>query len=387
MTTKAPESPIPLADFEASTSDMRDAISLPPECYRSLEFWEFEKRTIFSHEWICVGRQEQIPHQGDYFAITIANEPLVVLRDDEQGVVVLSGVCRHRGMIVAQDSGNCGRYLRCPYHWWTYDLHGQLVTAPQMSETSDFERGDHCLPRLAVEIWNGFIFANFDHTADPLAPGLRKLDEWLTNYHLDELVTTEPYVIADQPFNWKLMMENGVEPYHAPYLHNHLFDRPIGERAHENIGFDDGQGFILSVVPHGFPDASLNPTAQPLFPVIETLTDDERKRFGFCTVPPNLMMGWQSDQVFWFLLIPNGPDTVDLQWAFCIRSEAHGTASYDRLVELARQGVEDYNHDDLPVAAAMHQSMGSRFAPRGRYSVEEDVLTQINRWLVSRYNR
>ena len=133
------ESSIPLseldAEFDASTVDVRDAISLPPDCYRSWEFWEFEKQTIFSHEWLCLGRQEQIPNPGDFLTITIADEPLIVLRNGDGEVVVLSGVCRHRGMAVAQGSGNTGRYLRCPYHWWTYDLDGQLVTAPQMAQT------------------------------------------------------------------------------------------------------------------------------------------------------------------------------------------------------------------------------------------------------------
>ena len=243
------------------------------------------------------------------------------------------------------------------------------------------------MPRLAVEVWNGFIFANFDVGADPLAPRLTALDDWLTNYHLDELMTTEPFVHADQPFNWKLMLENGVEPYHAMYLHSNLIEGGGGERHYENLGFEADQGFILSVVPIGFPDASLNATGQPLFPVIETLTDAERQRLCFCTIPPNLMLGWQSDQVFWFLLIPNGPDAVDLQWAFCVRPEASQILNFESLTELARQGVEDFNHADLPVAAAMHRSMGSRFAPRGRYSVEEEVLTQVNRWLVSSYRR
>ena len=49
------------------------------------------------------------------------------------------------------------------------------------------------------------------------------------------------------------------------------------------------------------------------------------------------------------------------------------------------QGVEMYNADDLPIADAMQRGMRSRFAPRGRYSHEEEVLTQFNRWLVSRY--
>ncbi len=73
----------------------------------------------------------------------------------------------------SRGSGNCGRSFQCHYHWWRYDLEGRLVAAPEMSKTPDFELSSECLPQLAVELWNGFVFANFDHDAEPLAPTWR----------------------------------------------------------------------------------------------------------------------------------------------------------------------------------------------------------------------
>jgi phenylpropionate dioxygenase-like ring-hydroxylating dioxygenase large terminal subunit len=380
-----PTSPIPLEELDASVGDVRDVLSLPPDCYTSDAFFEFEKATIWSHEWFCVGRAEQVPEPGDYRTITVVNEPLIMVRRRDGEIAVLTAVCQHRGMKVVDDHGNCGRYLRCPYHWWTYELDGRLVATPKMTETKGFDRADHGLPSLAVEIWNGFVFANFDHGAEPLAPRLSGLDDHLRNYHLGDLVTSEVQLFPREPFNWKLMMENGVEPYHATYLHSGMFEPPP-TRHYTNLGFDDDQGYIVSVVHHGLRDMALNPTYQPLFPVIETLTDEERARFAFGTVPPNLMLGWQSDMVFWFLLLPNEAATVDMQWGLCMPASTHGLINYGQLLTLARQGIEDYNAEDLPVAEAMHEGMASRFAPRGRYSVEEEVLAHLNRWLITRYN-
>ena len=47
--------------------DPQDARMLPPAAYLSDELFEIEMERIFRHEWICVGREEQLPKPGDYF--------------------------------------------------------------------------------------------------------------------------------------------------------------------------------------------------------------------------------------------------------------------------------------------------------------------------------
>jgi phenylpropionate dioxygenase-like ring-hydroxylating dioxygenase large terminal subunit len=376
-------SPIPLEEFAPSTLPVRQARSLPPACYTSSAFYEYEREVIFAREWLCVGRAEQLPEVGDYLALTVADEPIVVLRDRDGEIAAMSAVCQHRGVPIVEGSGNCGRFLRCPYHWWTYDLTGRLVAAPQMHEAEGFDKADVALPRLQVEVWNGFVFVNFDETAAPLAPRLARLDALLTNYHVDQLVTTEQE-ISHHDFNWKIMVENGIEPYHATYLHHRMVEAPK-ERNYEDIGREEHESFVVSLVNHGFYDAALNPTYQSYFPPIETLTDQERRRFGFASVLPNLMLGWQSDMMFWFLLLPSGPERVDFRWAYLLPASTRQVMNYEMLLAMTRDGVASYNAEDLPIAEAMQRGMRSRYAPRGRYSHEEEVLTQFNRWLVSRY--
>lgn len=378
-------SPIPLAEFDASVGPVTAARSLPPAVYTSPEFFEFEREAIFGHEWFCVGRAEQIPHAGDYLTITIAGEPLVAVRRADGTIAVLSAVCQHRGALVAQGSGSCGKYLRCPYHWWTYDFDGALVTAPQMHRAEGFEREDHRLPTLRVEVWEGFVFACFDASTEALGPRLAPLAAYLGGYHLAELRTTEPVVTEGHPFNWKLMIENGIEPYHASYLHHGQFEAPK-ERNYTTFDLESGDA-VVSVVNHGFVDASLNPTYRPYFPIIETLSDEQRRRFGFATVLPNLMMGWQSDMVFWFLILPRTVGTIDMRWGYLVPESTHRLSVFDQLLDLTHTGIEGYNAQDLPIAEAMQIGLGSRFAPRGRYSHEEEVLARFNRWLLTRYRR
>jgi phenylpropionate dioxygenase-like ring-hydroxylating dioxygenase large terminal subunit len=102
--------------------DVTEAVALPKECYTSREFFEFELATVFSTEWLCLGRLEQVPTPGDYLRVDVADDPLIVLRDDHAEIRVLSAVCAHRSMVIVEGRGNCGRRLVCPYHWLTYDL-------------------------------------------------------------------------------------------------------------------------------------------------------------------------------------------------------------------------------------------------------------------------
>ena len=100
-------SPIDLAEFDISVADPMAARFFPPAAYASEAFHRFEQEAIWLREWICVGRLEEIARPGDYFSMTIADEPLLIVRADEHEVVAMSAVCRHRGMFVAEGTGHC----------------------------------------------------------------------------------------------------------------------------------------------------------------------------------------------------------------------------------------------------------------------------------------
>ena len=144
-----------------STAELESCVSLPPEVYTSEAWFEFEKRAVWDREWVCVAHVGHIPQVGDYTAITVNDDPLLVLRDLRGDVRVMSAVCQHRGHVLGEPSGNT-QVFTCPFHGWSYDLTGQLVSAPEMKTHASLEelQRTHCLPGLRVEIWNGFIFVN-----------------------------------------------------------------------------------------------------------------------------------------------------------------------------------------------------------------------------------
>ena len=67
------------------------------------------------------------------------------------------------------------RKFTCPYHHWIYDLDGRLLGAPAMERTDDFDKKDFPLPALKVELWQGFVFVNFDPDAAAAGADARAL--------------------------------------------------------------------------------------------------------------------------------------------------------------------------------------------------------------------
>ncbi len=393
-----PESPISLESLRRSRGTFADAVGLPPSVYSDPDFYRFELEAVFGSAWLCVGRTEQIPNVGDYLAVTRAGEPLIVVRVADSKIRAMSAVCRHRGMCLTSDTNHSeddmldpprfvsgtAKNFRCPYHYWVYDLEGQLIGAPEMTRTTGFDTKSVRLPSLAVELWQGFIFVNLSPDPAPLAPKLQKLEQALTNYKLDQLTTVDPAVIPDVPFNWKIMIENFMEMYHNSRLHQGIHDWAPSSGA-SYADFEPGDGAMFGFNRTLEPDGGFNPTFRALFPVLPGTTIDERQQVVFALVPPSLLIGIQSDSAFWFVVDPTGPTSHELSMAYLLPESTVRLPLFDQLLEAAIAGVANFNRQDMPTNIAVQRGMQSRFAPRGRYSWQEGVLVQFNSWLVDRY--
>ena len=79
-----------LKSFEISISSFDDSQTLPPEIYTSEEFLDFERRSIFDQEWLCVGLASSVPDSGDWFTKTVNGEPLIIARGKDHQIRVFS---------------------------------------------------------------------------------------------------------------------------------------------------------------------------------------------------------------------------------------------------------------------------------------------------------
>src|SRR5215472_13849485 len=158
------------------------AQTLASRFYTDPQVLEVEREKIFRRTWQLVGTLDQacgeavVPGEGtaqakaikktisdpeSYFTAEVAGEPVIVVRDKQGTLRAFSNVCRHRAGPIALGSG-CKNVLRCQYHGWTYTLDGRLIGTPDVDGVEFFDRSTMGMVPLRLEVWEDFIFVNFD---------------------------------------------------------------------------------------------------------------------------------------------------------------------------------------------------------------------------------
>jgi phenylpropionate dioxygenase-like ring-hydroxylating dioxygenase large terminal subunit len=172
--------------------------------------FELEQARVFRRSWLPLCHLSQIAGRDTFLTREVFGESVVATRDQEGEIRVLSNVCRHRNALVAKGSSQCRhKHLICPYHGWTYGLDGKLLAAPQMDQSKDFVRADYPLPVMRHEIWQEFVFVNFDPHAPSLAPQLADLTPLAEPYHFERMKAV-PVRRAAVPWNWKVSLERTI---------------------------------------------------------------------------------------------------------------------------------------------------------------------------------
>lgn len=362
----------------------REVETLPGACYTSHEFYERELASVFLDDWFCLGRADQIPQVGDYFTVSVGPDPLIVIRSGAQTVHVLSAVCRHRSMVIAEDRGHCSRFLVCPYHSWTYDLTGRLRGAPDMTRTRGFVKEAVRLPSLKTEIWKGFIFATLNDARTALSARLAALEPLISRYDVESLkaLPPRPYEFS---CNWKIRMENGMECYHCSRLHSGYHDcAPSRNTVPVTLPFNDK--FIVNIVETTHIDAALTPPDyKAFFPPLPGLTTQERSQMMWVSVLPNLSIAFNADNVHYSCWWPLAVDLTQIEssWMYpdtVIRSANFGEEfqyQLDKQVEIIEQ--------DSEACERVQRGLRSRLASQSRLSWQEESVARFMRWLVDRY--
>ena len=96
-----------LASLAESTRPVATATPSRPRCTRRTSSCVRVRRAVRPR---VVVRRAGVAHPepGDWFTVTIADEPLIVVRDKDGTVNCLSAVCQHRGMQVCDGAGQLG---------------------------------------------------------------------------------------------------------------------------------------------------------------------------------------------------------------------------------------------------------------------------------------
>lgn len=346
---------------------LEEAWTLPPVAYTSAQIFENERETLFSNGWLCVGRMEQFADVGDYRCIDLPAQPIVVVRGHDDEIRAFSRVCLHRAMPLAEGTGNATRFV-CPYHNWTYELTGQLRSAPMMEGARGFDPKKCRLPMLAVEIWQGFVFVNVDPEAEPLATQLAELTTVIANYEFDQMVVVDT-IEFDSPWNWKILVENFMEAYHHIGTHKTTF-QPVYPARMSSIDDNNGKPWVLLRMP-AKPE---HVTEDSVFPKLQA---EEKDQLLAICVFPTLLFAASATGAAWYQLEPSAHDQMTLRiHAMTTPATAEALDEASRIELMAT--LRTIHEEDIEANRGPWLGLNGALTTQGRLSAYEKAIWQLN---------
>ena len=377
-----------LASLDDSVADVAKASTLPAVLYTSPEVLRFELDAVFAHEWLCVGRSERIPNPGDWFTTTFGDEPIIVARDKTRQ--------RQRPVGGVPAPGDAG--LRRSRQLDDVEVPvPPLDLRPRRPPARRPGDGAHGGVR---EVGVGPAAAAGRGVAglrvrQPRSPRRRRSRRRWSATSRTSPTTTSPTPsvparspLTGLPWNWKVMFENFNDGYHANRLHQFVQDFCPSSMTAFPVPWDDASNVIFRTAGYTHRDGGFNATHQAIMPVFPKLTEEERWRSTFALVPADAVLRHRARPV---LLLPRAPHRA------ARRSTSRSATSSTRRrstircsstsCKLSDVGVQVFVQQDQDATTKVQRGLRSRFAPRGRYSWQEESHVQFNRWLVQRYRR
>ena len=226
----------------------------------------------------------------------------------------------------------------CPYHQWSYDLKGNLQGIPFKRGVN--REGQHAQglqergtrpAQVARRHHNGVIFASYSDEVEAL-------EEYLTPAILADFDTVFPgkklkihgYYRNELPCNWKMYHENLKDPYHATLLHSFLVVFGLlvaGNKSAMLVDTVHGRHGTMASAKSEDKYASVseeNKKEMRSFHDGLHLQDDRFLEFvkefdspwsvTMQTIWPNLIVQREMNTLGVRQIVPNGPDSMIMQW-------------------------------------------------------------------------
>lgn len=363
---------------------MRDGLeaTLPREHYLDSAVFEREFEATYRRGWVCVGHASALPNAGDYLALRLHTQSVVVVRNESGTLSAFFNVCRHRGaeLVALVDAtprmGHFSRHITCPYHAWHYHLTGQLKGTPHLEIATD----GIALHPIRLADWGGFIFLCLspDET-ESLEEALGEGALRIANYPLADLkVGATLHYTVDA--NWKVILENYNECYHCGPVHPELCQivpafRQGGGAA---LNWEDG-------IPHREGAVTFTASGQTARAPFPGLSETEKTHHKGELFYPNLMLSLSMDHAAAFYVWPESVQRTRIQCDFLFHPSELGKTDFD-----ASDAVTFWdlvNQQDWRICESVQRGMQNLVFEHGYYAPMEDFSLDIRHYITRKLER
>ena len=375
-----PVSPVSAEEVAGVRRPVHEAHLLPPRVFHDPDVLAFEQAAWFGREWVCVGREEDAAGSGAFFLVTVAGQPLIVVRGNDGAPRAFHNVCRHRGATLVEEP--CGHLVRfqCPYHAWIYDLEGRLRPPRYTDGLTGFDPAEWGLVPARVATWQGFVFVSLDDNAPPLMDALGDLTDTLERYDLTVLRRARQ-IDYDVKANWKAIVENYSECYHCPGVHpelNRMTPYNLGAWLPSTGAWNgsymevvgDYETLSLDGATHGRPDL---PGTEP----------EDHKRVYYFVVWPNLLLSLHPDYLMTHRVWPVEPGRTRVVCEWFFPPAAIAAPGFDPSDAVGFWDLT--NRQDWHVCELQQAGSAARAYGAGRYSTIESGVHAFDLLVADRY--
>lgn len=347
-----------------------DAQSLPAWTYSDPDFFGLEREKIFLPAWQLVCHVSDIPKVGDYHTFSLCGELAVVVRGKDGRVRAFHNVCRHRAArLLDADSGNCGRQITCPYHAWTYQLDGTLTGVPYLDDYENFERANHGLKPVDLDVFAGFVFIRLRNAGPPLADYMGPIAEEMAIYRTEDMQPLRKVGARVRQVNWKTATDNYVDALHIRVAHDGL-NGLLGESYRLTIDRDVHKIFS-DIQPSRSAHVS-NAAYRKFLPHVDHLPEERQKMWTYYKLWPSLMFDVYPDQIDFMQVIALTPTSCLLrECAYALPDERREMKAARYLNWRINRIV---NREDKDLIERVQAGMGSSSFATGPFGRSEICL-------------
>ncbi len=280
--------------------------------------------------------------------------------------------------------------IRCPYHSWSYDFSGKLVSTPHIGglnnhQSNNFDKTKSNLKEVKTKVWMDIIFVNinsneidFDEYIKPLE---NRWSKFISKKDHNSLVHSNDYGYFNLEVgcNWKFAIENYCESYHLPTIHPEL-NKVSNINDHYHI-----QG-----LPNRFAGQGSKKYEQPMkgnkkFNTFSNWDKGMLKNSEYIALFPNIMIGLHIDHFYVFLLEPLAMNKTKehMQMYYVGDESANGNELKDLRKENSRFW-KDVMLEDVRAIEGMQDGRNSPVYNGGNFSPEMDQPThQFHKWVAN----
>jgi Rieske 2Fe-2S family protein len=351
---------------KAAATFQPGAKTLPQRYFVSPEIFAEELQKIFASNWLLVGHQSQLAKPGDYFLAEVADESLIVVKDQRSTIRAFYNVCRHRGARLCEEQNGHATAIQCPYHAWTYALDGRLLGAPHMDETPGFNKAEYPLKPVRLGLWEGFVFVNLADASASLEKWFKPLAGKFSAWNPGTLRSAKR-IEYEVWANWKLVFQNYAECYHCLGVHPELSKISPYDSAENDLIEGPFLGGFMRIASDKSLTMSGNACALP----VGNFGDEDFRFVFYYSIFPNMLLSLHPDYVMVHRLEPQSPERTLIFCDWFFNPEAFKRGDFDP--EDAVGFWDMVNKQDWHVCELSQQGISSRAYEPGLYSSRESI--------------